>query len=139
MTNNDLRAAMGPVEERPEQDLASPAGRIKSRHESGEAAVRRGLDCFRQVGAMLLEATRRCPRGGWAKFVAGLPFGERQARRYMLLAKTDVTSDLEAAWRVISGNASPDVEPAAAAGPDPPAAAEGRVFAEGAGGDPEHP
>ncbi len=74
-------------------------------HTAGEAVSRDALLHFRAAGLTLLEAKERCGHGRWLPWVAAhLKFSERRAQRYMALAKSDVTADLESQWRTICGN-----------------------------------
>jgi hypothetical protein len=97
-----------PAEVRPAADLAALAAEINAEHRAGEAAARKGMDHFRKAGAALLRAKASCRHGEWLPWLAkSCPYlNERKAQRYMALAKSDVTSDLQDQWRVISGNAS---------------------------------
>jgi hypothetical protein len=97
----------------PAEDLAALAAAINAAHQAGEEATRRGLEHYRAAGEALIRAKRQCGHGRWLGWIERhLRFGERQARRYMALAKSDVTSDLDAQWRIISGNAPPAEEKA---------------------------
>ena len=94
-----------------EVDLAALASKINSEHEAAEASARKGLDHYRRCGEALVRAKATVGHGGWAAWLkANVRFGERQARRCMEFARSDVTSDspLEeqwALWQRISGNA----------------------------------
>jgi phage N-6-adenine-methyltransferase len=102
-----------PAAVRAVEDLVALAAEINAEHQAGEEATRRGLEHYHRAGLKLLEAKQRCGHGHWLKWVSdNLRFTERQARRYMELARSDVTSDLWATWQRISGNAP------TAAGPD---------------------
>jgi hypothetical protein len=99
------------------QDLAALACEINAEHDAGQAATRKGLDHYRAARKALLRAKEICGHGGWLRWLAeNCPrISDRQARRYMELAKSDVTTDLpleeqEAEWRRICGNA-PREEP----------------------------
>jgi site-specific DNA-methyltransferase (adenine-specific) len=97
---------------RPAEGLASLAAVANEQHEAGEGATRRGLEHFRAAGEALLRAKGQLGHGNWLAWVEKhLRFTERQARRYMTLAKSDVTSDLEEQWRIISGNGDEKSKP----------------------------
>jgi ParB family chromosome partitioning protein len=85
-------------------NLGELAARINAEHQAGEKALREGLEHFRVVGEMLLQAKNRCGHGRWLRWVAeNLCFGDRQARKYMRLArkwgklKSELGSDLSLA------------------------------------------
>ncbi len=82
---------------------------IKANLQAGRESVRQGLARYHAAGVKLLKARDLCPHGTWRKWLGdnfGKEFGltDRTAQRYMALAKNDVTSDLEEAWRRICGN-----------------------------------
>lgn len=94
---------------KPVTTLAELAAEINADHEAGERASWKGVEQFRLAGKRLLQAKALSKaqhgHGHWLKWVEkNLRFTERQARRYMALAKSDVTSDLEDAWRILCGN-----------------------------------
>jgi hypothetical protein len=94
------------------EDLPVLAARINQEHAAGEAATRKGLAHFLAAGRALIVAKSKCRHGQWESWVKdNLKMSLRRAQRYMALAQAenDVTSDLEEAWRIISGNA-PEVE-----------------------------
>jgi hypothetical protein len=88
--------------------LADLAARINGEHAAGLEATRRGLEHYRAAGQALQEARQNVGHGKWLAWLkVNCPdVGERQARRYMELAKSDVTSDLEYEWRRIQRNPS---------------------------------
>src|SRR5690242_1052977 len=87
-------------------DLGALAERIKTALAAGEAAKRKGLEHYRAAGAALREAKAKCGHGRWGEWLrVNVDLSERQAQRYMALAESDVTADLEAQWRSILGNA----------------------------------
>jgi phage N-6-adenine-methyltransferase len=93
------------AEVREAESLAELAVRINSAHEAGEHSCQKGIEYFRAAGEALLKAKSKCGHGRWLGWLeTNIKCTERQARRYMALAQTDVTSDLEGAWRVILGN-----------------------------------
>jgi hypothetical protein len=100
-------------------DLAELAARINAEHAAGEHATRKGLEHFHACGLALLGAKERCGHGGWLPWLKNnCPgVGERKARRYMELAKSDAASDLEAEWRRICGHGTPAAPVAPAAAP----------------------
>ncbi|MFM8270924.1 MAG: DUF3102 domain-containing protein [Gemmata sp.] len=54
----------------------------------------------------VLAAKEMCGHGNWLSWLkAYVPFSQQHACRYMALAKTNTVSDLEGAWRVITGRA----------------------------------
>jgi hypothetical protein len=107
------------------EDLATLAAAINRCHAEGERLTHRGLEHYRKAGEALLKAKAQCGHGKWLKWVEkNLTCTDRQARRYMALAKSDTVSDLESRWRIITGRESADLaadEPEAArpAGPRP--------------------
>jgi hypothetical protein len=93
--------------------LAKLAERINLAHKRGQASGRKMLQEYRIAGEALLEAKEQVAHGQWLNWLKeNCPnVGERQARRYMELAKTDVTTDLEEQenrWRAICGNVDQD-------------------------------
>jgi len=86
-------------------DLKLLAQDINDKYDAAMKASRMTMEDFRQIGVWLLEVKKKMEHGYWESWVAGnLAFSARQARRYIQLAKTDVTTDLEQEWKVISGN-----------------------------------
>src|SRR5262249_29472399 len=88
------------------EDLESLAAIANAAHEEGEQLSREGLARFRAAGEALIKAKKQCGHGEWLGWrEKNIRFSERQTQRYMRLAKSDVTSDLESQWQIISGNA----------------------------------
>jgi hypothetical protein len=74
--------------------------------ERGEGASRRSLGHLPKAGEALIKAKAAYGHGKWLAWLKqNIRFNERQAQRYMGLAKCDVTSDLDDQWRILSGNA----------------------------------
>src|SRR4051794_951662 len=91
---------------KPADDLQALAAEINAEHVAGDNAARRGLEHYRAAGEKLLQAKEKCNHGEWLAWVkANVKFSQEQARRYMRLAKSGVTTDLDEHWRIISGNA----------------------------------
>lgn len=67
-----------------------------------EANIKR-LENYRTAGIHLIEIKAIVGRsfGAWLK--ENCPYSERMAQRWMALAKSDTVSDLEAAWKVVTG------------------------------------
>lgn len=98
---------VAPIVEVRAESLAELASKINAAHEAGERASWKGLEHFRAAGEALLRAKAQCGHGKWLAWLEkNVSCTERQARRYMAFAKSDVTSDLESQWRAISGNAA---------------------------------
>jgi hypothetical protein len=98
-----------PAAVRAVNDLAELAHQINAEHAAGEQAAREGLEHFRAAGEALVKAKAQCGHGKWLPWLKkNIKCGDRQARRYMALAKLDVTSDLESQWQVLSGNVDAD-------------------------------
>jgi Protein of unknown function (DUF3102) len=87
-------------------ELDSLAAEINRDHKAGEAAEKKSRKHFHRCGTKLLEAKALVGHGNWENWLRdNCPeVTERQAQRYMALAKSDVTSDLEEEWRRICGN-----------------------------------
>src|SRR4051794_37177312 len=95
---------------RPATDLAALAAEINSQHAAGEEASRKGLSHYRAAGKALLKAKAACSHGKWLTWLKqNVRFGQRQAYRYMELAKFDSESNLANEWIRISGH-SPTTE-----------------------------
>jgi hypothetical protein len=117
-----------PAAVRPAEDVDAHA--INAEHEMGQQAQRMSLGHYRRCGELLAMKKASLKHGQWGKWLAkNCPrIGDRQARRYMEFAKSDVTSDLEAEWQRICGNVPEEDEPeptdegkpADDAGPVPP-------------------
>jgi hypothetical protein len=109
---------------RASDSLDELAARINGVFAVAEETTRKGLAHYREVGQMLLAAKEKCGHGNWLPWLKkNVKFSEVQAQRYMRLAKSVVTTDLETAWRVIQGNDEPEEEPPPSgfvAAPDPP-------------------
>jgi hypothetical protein len=107
------------------EDLAALAAQINRCHNVGMEYVESGLEFYHEAGVALLKAKERCGHGKWLAWVkANLKFTGRRAQQYMKLAKCEVTSDLEDAWRRIQGNecdedAGPGEAPASTSGTPP--------------------
>jgi protein gp37 len=72
---------------RPAEDLAALAAEVIAKHWSGKAATTKGLEDFRDAGALLLKAKAQCGPGKWLKWVkVNLPFDRRTATNYMRVA-----------------------------------------------------
>jgi hypothetical protein len=71
-----------------ERSLGEIAAVIKEEFALAERCTREGLGHYRKVGELLLNAKGRVPHGGWLDWVGdNVPFGDRQARKYMRLAQ----------------------------------------------------
>jgi ParB family chromosome partitioning protein len=97
--------------------LAELAARINAEYQAGEGATRRGLEHFRAAGDLLIRAKDRCGHGRWLGWVRKhLRFGDRQARKYMRLARewrqvksaSDADSSIDAALRLLAEGAAVD-------------------------------
>jgi hypothetical protein len=104
--------------ERSDEDLAALAANIKRNYALGEKARREGLEYYLQVGRDLLKVKALLGHGKWGAWLQeDAPFSDRRARQLIRLAKSVVTTDLEALeeeWRRIQGNDPPeddDAEP----------------------------
>lgn len=116
MVNDTLAAIV-----RPAVNLDTIAARIKDEFRAAEGAQQEALQGYRTVGRLLIEAKAGLKHGEWLPWLkANVPFSERHARRYMDLAKSDVTSDLAEQWATIQGNRP--------AGKDAETESEGPVF-----------
>jgi hypothetical protein len=89
--------------------LSQLAAQINGAYASGVESTLKGLTYYKQVGVMLTRAKVKCGHGHWLSWVAkNLKFSDRQARKYMRLArewdpvKSELNSDLEGALRMIS-------------------------------------
>lgn len=97
--------------------LEALATEINAAFNLAESQTRSGLAHYRKVGEMLITAKEKCGHGKWLAWLkANAPFSATQAKRYIQLAKSPVTGDLESQWRVIQGNApfesdEPEAEP----------------------------
>jgi len=101
-----------PAAVRSAASLDELAARIKADFAVAEQGQRQAIAAYRTIGQSLLAAKSQCRHGEWLPWLtANVPFTERHARRYMTLAKSDVTSDLESVWRSILGNDAPEPEP----------------------------
>lgn len=99
-----MRNVVEAAEVRPAEDLASLAAKINSEHAAGEEATRAGLEHYRAAGEALLKAKKQCGHGKWLAWLAkNVKCSDRQARRYMALAKLEPGSDLEEKWRELYG------------------------------------
>jgi hypothetical protein len=107
---------------RPAEDLEALAAEINAEHEAGEDATCRGLEHFRRAGEKLLKAKEQCGHGNWLSWLKrNVKFSERQARRYMALAKSEPGSDLETQWRALYGRGADEpVSSVAVVTEDPP-------------------
>jgi hypothetical protein len=79
---------------------------IREAIDQGDLHVKGAIYRYRRAGQLLTIAQEKVGHGNWKKWCSKNKIHERRARRYMALARADVTSDLEAQWRIISGNAS---------------------------------
>jgi len=79
-----------------------------------ELAESKGLEHYRTAGQALCEAKKQLGHGNWLPWLKkNCPeINERRARRYIALAKTDVTSDLPEQQRKVMGNAKRPQAPA---------------------------
>jgi hypothetical protein len=106
---NDLVSP--PAIVRSENDLQALAAKINASFHAAEQCKRQGAAFYRECGRWLLEAKLQCGHGNFQAWLAEhTEVSDRQARRWMRLAKTDVTSDLEEQWAVINGNKKEDQE-----------------------------
>lgn len=92
--------------------LESIATRIHAEFAVAETNQRQALTAYRTTGQELIRAKEICGHGKWREWFdkQRFRFGYMQATRYMRLAKSNVTLDLEQ-WRIISGNDEPGDEP----------------------------
>lgn len=68
--------------------LTTLASRINKRHRANEAKAGELRDGILSVGRMLLEAKAQVDHGGWRTWIeANCVFGEREAQRYMKVAR----------------------------------------------------
>jgi hypothetical protein len=68
------------------------ANEIRQEHEAFERNARSAIAHAVRVGELLLETKERLPHGGWGGWVrTSLPFGDRQAQKYMRLAEHAAT------------------------------------------------
>ncbi len=97
---------------REEIDLKAIAKDIEAAHQAGEASETAALTEFRKAGELLSKAKEKLGHGFFGQWCReNLTVSERQARRYIELAKTDVsTSDLNDEWQRIQGNTPKDEE-----------------------------
>ena len=84
---------------------------IKSDLETARQSTMMALDHYHYAGDKLITAKELCPHGTWATWLKdNFSMTERTAERYILFAKSDVTtSDFnvrESLWRRINGNGS---------------------------------
>jgi hypothetical protein len=90
-------------------DLRILVNQAKADFQAGMACLTRGPEHFRRLGETLLEIKAIVGHGHWLPTLRDrLPFSERQAQKYMQLAKAPDKADLGAAWRIISGAAASD-------------------------------
>jgi hypothetical protein len=74
---------------KPADQLAALAREINDEHHKYERAVGECLAHARRVGQLLIDAKARCKHGEWEAWVqANLTFGDRQARKYMRIARS---------------------------------------------------
>jgi len=96
-----------------EIDLKAIARVIEACHVAGEASEASALTEFRKAGELLTKAKERLGHGFFGQWCReNLTISERQAQRYMALAKTTLTSELSETWRDIQGNTPKDDEEA---------------------------
>lgn len=108
------------IERREERTLEQIAQEMKQYLLKAEEHQKEGAAYYRLVGERLSEAKAKLPHGHWLPWLKEhFHASDRQARRCMKLAKTDVTSDLEEQWAIINGNRD-DPEPPPVAQPAPP-------------------
>ena len=85
-----------------DKELADIAVKINAEYELAEKASRKGIEHYRKVGELLLEAKAGMKHGKWLKWLkANVPFSQMHAWRYMELAKLNVTFNLEQAWEIL--------------------------------------
>lgn len=85
------------------------AATIVEEHKAGLAAEREALQHYVKAGQALVSVKEQLPHGEFGPWIkSNCRISSRRVRHYMQLAKTEVpTTDLEATWRKISGNAKP--------------------------------
>jgi hypothetical protein len=86
-------------------DLGHLAADINKFITVAEQHARAAAELYRLVGERLLEAKRALAHGDFGAWLKAncRRCSERQARRYMLLAKVDPSMDLKEQWRLICG------------------------------------
>src|SRR5690349_1865317 len=93
---------------RPADDLHALGKAINAAHRAGEAARQKGLEWYRQAGQDLLRVQDQLPRGKWLRWLRdNVECSQRQAYRYMELAKVEATAsfeELEQEWQRINGH-----------------------------------
>lgn len=95
-----------------EVDLKAMAKYIEAAHRAGEASEASALTEFRKAGDLLNKAKEKLGHGFFGQWCReNLTISDRQARRYMAFAKSDVaTSEMTETWREIQGNDRDDPE-----------------------------
>jgi hypothetical protein len=87
-------------------DLSAIARQVNADFGEAKRCSLEAVELYRKIGhALRLAKAKFERRGEWtAWLVKNVKCSKRQAQRYMKLAKSDVTSASDAAWRIISGN-----------------------------------
>jgi hypothetical protein len=110
------------------QSLNDLAIRIRDAHASVISSYNSAIDNAIMVGKLLIEAKKQTLHGQWSKFLQRCDVGERQAQRYIKLAKLveanpTLKSDLALAEHSIEGaitRLSPPKAPRVTTAPKPP-------------------
>jgi hypothetical protein len=106
-----MKPANPPAIVRSAVDLKALAAEINAATKAGDDCKRKGAEHYRHSGKQLLLAKAEVGHGNWTAWMKdNIKFSAEQARRYMRLAKTVVTTDLEQQWQVINGNRDNDPE-----------------------------
>ncbi len=92
---------------REQKTLVELAAEINRLHDAGQIAGRKSVEDYHRAGKLLIDAKQKCEHGKWLLFLKSLKCGERNARRYMALAKSDILADLNSCWRIICGAEEP--------------------------------
>lgn len=99
-------------------ELTTIAARINEQHRANEAKAGELADGLLQVGRMLLEAKGQVGHGNWRAWVeANCVFGEREAQRYMKVARELPKSDTRVGFESLRG-ALRELEPPKATAED---------------------
>ena len=86
-------------------DLKALAAEINAAIQMGEQSAKVGAEQFRRAGLALVKAKASIPHGEWNKWLAAnIKRNERQAQRWIKLAKSDAASDLKEQWSIICGH-----------------------------------
>ncbi len=94
-------------------ELDQLAFEIVSALDKADQHATKGAELYREAGALLNRAKAKLKHGEWSDWLKkNVNRSERQAQRWMKLAKLDVTSNLVEQWQSICGNKDePDDDP----------------------------